>query len=274
MLVNNLVSILWTTFIFFTLLCLVLCIQAHYRYKKKTGIDNDDAFLKRYEYFGQPVYNQNEHHSGRSYELLLREFNTANQRWQLPQNVANFPLSKIVQTIQHIDFDEVQPLRKLALNMTVSQIVDYHANYFFTWVLGIVDVQQLVVEIDMNDINKLGWIKRHQFRHSLKKLQRTQVQIAIENVDSSAQTYKSLRQYLPYIDYLKFNINAFNKSATNWIDITLAQWQRQCASWNVQVIVGKIETSDHKALVDQLKIGLRQGYVYGQPEMLNHNMIS
>lgn len=68
---NNFEIILLSTFIFFS----VICIQAHYRYKKKVGIDNESSFLNRYEYFGQPVYNQSAEYQGRGYELLLREFN-------------------------------------------------------------------------------------------------------------------------------------------------------------------------------------------------------
>lgn len=266
---NNFEIILLSTFIVFSVICIALCIQAHYRYKKKAGIDNESSFLNRYEYFGQPVYNQSAEHQGPGYELLLREFNPDTRYWQLPQNVANFPLSKIVETIQRMDLNDGQPLRSLALNMTVSQMVDYHADYFFTWVLGIVDVQKLIVEINKDDILSANYVQQLKLRRTLKRLAQSRIYVAIENVDSSAQTYERLRKFLPYTDYLKFNINAFNKSATHWIDITLAQWKRKCARWNVVTMAGKIEKPTQEALVDQLHIGLRQGYFYGQPTMLH-----
>ena len=58
-------------------------------------------------------------------------------------------------------------------------------------------------------------------------------------------------------DYLKFNINAFNKSSPHWIDITLVQWKRKCVRWNVVTMAGKIEKPTQEVLVDQLHIGLR-----------------
>ncbi|MQC01335.1 hypothetical protein [Limosilactobacillus reuteri] len=82
------------------------------------------------------------------------------------------------------------------------------------------------------------------------------------------KTYNLLQQYLPYIDYLKFNIHSFNKSANHRIDVTLAQWQRRSAIFNIEMIVGKIEDANHIALVNQLNIPFRQGYAYGHPENL------
>lgn len=38
---NNFEIILLSTFIMFSVICIALCIQAHYRYKKKVGIDNE-----------------------------------------------------------------------------------------------------------------------------------------------------------------------------------------------------------------------------------------
>ena len=103
-----------------------------------------------------------------------------------------------------------------------------------------------------------------------KKLQHPQIKITIENVDSSKKTYNLLQQYFPYITYLKFNIHSFNKSANHWIDITLAQWQRRIAIFNIEMIVGKIEDINQVALVNQLNIPFRQGYAYGHPENHNH----
>lgn len=47
---------LWWVFVTFTIICLAFCIEAHVRYRTKRGIDDDQGFDSRYEYFGQPVY--------------------------------------------------------------------------------------------------------------------------------------------------------------------------------------------------------------------------
>ena len=49
-------NFLWWIFIIFTLICGGFCIEAHYRYKNKNGIDNEYKFSNKYKYFGQVDY--------------------------------------------------------------------------------------------------------------------------------------------------------------------------------------------------------------------------
>lgn len=258
---------LLSVFLFFTLICLLLCIEAHFRYRNKVGIDQDRGFSKQYEYFGQPVYNHNNIVIG--YELLLREFDRGHQKWRLPNNVVNFPLSKIVYTIDKIDQQIIKSIQVLALNMTVSQLLDFRSAYFFQWVLSVIHQKQLVVEIDASNIRQTNLFQRYRLIHLLKGLNHDRIKVEVENVDSSYRTYRLLRPVLPYIDYLKFNIHTFHKSKSHWIDITLAQWQHRAREHHIISIAGKIEATDQLALVNQLGIDLRQGYAYGHPELLN-----
>lgn len=258
---------LFSVFLFFTLICLLFCIEAHFRYRNKVGIDQDKGFSKQYEYFGQPIYNHNNDIIG--YELLLREFDRTHQKWRLPNNVDNFPLSKIVYTIDKIDPQILNSIRALALNMTVSQLLDFRSAYFFQWALSTIHQKRLVVEIDAVDLRQASFIQRRRLIHLLKTLNQEKIEIEIENVDSSRRTYYLLRPFLPYIDYLKFNIHTFHKSENHWIDITLAQWQRRAKEHHITSVVGKIEADNQVELVDRLGIELRQGYAYGRPELLN-----
>ncbi len=261
---TDLIILLWWTFVWFTVICIGLCISAYFRYRLKTGIDDEHGFVNKYEYFGQPIYD----HEGKlhGYELLLREFNQRKKHWQLPKDVADFPLSKVVYTIRQIDPQIIDNIQMLALNMTVSQITDFRAAYFFKWVRGVINNQQLTIEVDAADIRRASPYKRWQMRSLLKKLDHTTVKVTIEDVDSTQRTYVMLRPFLPYIDYLKFNINSFEKSANHWIDITLAQWQRRAEKYGIVATVSKVEEADQVQLADQLGISLRQGYAYGQPD--------
>lgn len=258
---------LLSVFLFFTLICLLLCIEAHFRYQNKVGIDQDKGFSRQYEYFGQPVYNQD--HTIIGYELLLREYDQHQQKWRLPRNVIDFPLSKVVNTIEKIDPQILKSIQSLALNMTVSQLLDFRSTYFFQWVLSVIHQRQLIVEIDAANIRQSGFLRRRFLIHLLKTLNHDQIKIEIENVDSSHRTYYLLRPFLPYIDYLKFNIHTFRKSKNHWIDITLAQWQRRAQHHHITTIVGKVEAAEQVALADQLGIDLRQGFAYGKPELLS-----
>lgn len=263
---NDLKTFLWWVFVIFTLICIFLCIEARFRYRNKKGIDEEQGFSSKYKYLGQPIYNQQDVIQG--YELLLREFNQQENKWQLPKNVSNFPLSKIVYSIREIEPQITDSIKVLALNMTVSQITDFRANYFFKWVRGIINRQQLSVELDAQDICKSSLIRRKKTILLLKGIDHSHIKITIENVDSTKKTYQVLKKFLPYVDYLKFNVRSFNKSKNHWIDITLAQWKNYLEQYHVIPIVGKIEKPEQVSLADQLKISLRQGYAYGHPGKL------
>lgn len=260
---------LWNVFLIFTVVCLLLCIEAHFRYQNRRGIDEEAGFTNhQYGYFGQPIYN---HHSLSGYELLLREYNQQTQQWQLPEDVIHFPLNRVVNTIQQIDPQITSSISVLAINMTVNQVTDFRAHYFFRWVLGVIGRTDLTVEISAKDIIASGFWRRRQLLHVLKQLDPEQTKITIENVDSSRQTYYVLRKYLPYIACLKFNISSFKKSPNHWIDITLAQWKRRAQQYHVTTAVSRVEEPEQVKLVNQLDIELRQGYVYGHPELLKQN---
>lgn len=263
---SNFAHFLWEVFVGFTIICLAICVESYFHYKNKRGIDDDHQFDSHYQYLGQPIYDQAHHLMG--YELLLREFNPQTNKWQLPHDVTNFPLNLTVHTIQQISPQLTEEVHYLALNMTVSQLTDFRAEYFFSWLLGTTTINQLVIEIDTRDLKNVSFFKRYKIRQILRKINSSKIKITIENVDSTKQTYYLLRRFLPLIDYLKFNINAFEKSEHHWIDITLAQWQRTCRANGVEPIVSRIEDPDHLALVDQLKVPLRQGYAYGKPKKL------
>ena len=102
----------------------------------------------------------------------------------------------------------------------------------------------------------------------LKQIDHSLIKITIENVDSSKKTYQIIKPYLPYTDFLKFDIQSFKKSPSHWIDITLAHWQRFASKEGTVPIVGKVENADQVALADQLNINLRQGYAYGEPKRI------
>lgn len=265
---NDLALFLWRVFLVFTVICLLLCVQAHFRYQNRRGIDDDRDFNNKYRYFGQSVRNRQGAVIG--YELLLREFNPRQGKWQLPHNVADFPLSRMITAIREIDWHRQRPLEFLVLNLTVYQVLDFRIYRFFNWVLGVTGQQRLTIELSAHDIIKSGWRNRHRLRSFLKQLNHHKIQIVIEDVDSSQQTYRLLQQFLPYIDGIKFDAPSFEKSQKHWIDKTLGDWQRRLAPYHIISALEKIEGEDQIALANQLQIDLRQGYAFDRPRPLDN----
>ena len=121
---------------------------------------------------------------------------------------------------------------------------------------------------NIHDLCQSNFVQRHKVLKVLKQIDHSLIKITIENVDSSKKTYRIIKAYLPYTDFLKFDIQSFKKSPSHWIDITLAHWQRFASKEGTVPIVGKVENADQVALADQLNINLRQGYAYGEPKRI------
>lgn len=259
---NDLATFFWNIFLVFTVICVALCIEAHFRYQNKRGIDDDSRFPGHYRYFGQSI--RNDDHQIVGYELLLREFNDQDQQWQLPKHVTDYPLSQVVQAVKQID----TTVPTLAINMTTNQLLDFRADRFFNWILGVVD-HQIIIELSAADLLTLNYFQRRQLQAYLLRIQHHQVRVVIEGVDSSSLMFKRIRPFLTVADYLKFNADAFNKSADHWIDVTLNQWKRQLSLYHVKPILGRVESQAQLDLADKLGINIRQGYVYDQPTPLN-----
>lgn len=257
--------ILLITWLLFTLVCLLFCLEARLRYQSKRGIDAEADFGGRYKYFVQTIY-ANEQPVG--YELLLREVDPTTGKWHLPANVAAFPLSMVIAAVEEVPPRLTEQTKQLGLNLTVTQLTDFRAGYFFSWLLGVTGRVEIDIEIGAQELLAANPVQRWVIRRLMTSQRGKRLKFTIEDVDSSRQQYRKLRPFLAATDYLKFNATAFNKSANHWIDVTLAQWQRRLADYEVEPIVGKVEEEGQMALADQLKIDYRQGYGYGKPRDL------
>ena len=266
---TNLIRILASIFLIFTLICIVFCIEAYFRYRRKICIDEDKDYQRNYQYFGQTIYDKNNSLVG--YELLICEYNFQENSWQLPNNVENFPLNQAAEAIekQAKQFDE--KIQMLTINMTVSQLIDYRSENFLNWVRGIISDKKIIIELDSRDILNIRWGKRKHLINIMKTLYRKypDIQIAVEGVDSSKSTYKKIDKFLPWLNTIKFDAKAFNKSENHWIDVTLAQWKRKLEKYNITIALGKIETVNQDELAKQLQVDYRQGYLYQHPVQIN-----
>jgi len=58
----------------------------------------------------------------------------------------------------------------------------------------------------------------------------------------------------------------FNKEQS-WLDLTLKFWGKLTKKYQIELIVSEVETKADAELVDLLGINLRQGFLYGKPQM-------
>ena len=254
------------TWLLVTLVCLLFCLEARLRYQSKRGIDAEADFGGRYKYFVQTIYGKDNQITG--YELLLREYSA--DRWQLPNDVRNFPLNLVAEAITDQRAQLQDPTKFVAINMTVSQLLDFRAENFLNWVSGALEGQHIVLELDRSDVLSATFFRRQSLLRVLKMLARDfpNVYVAIEEVDSSKYCYDKLSKFVPWIAYVKFDATAFNKSKDHWLEVTLGQWQRKLAKYEVQEVLARVEDADQDALAKQLNIDMRQGYLYQKPQQM------
>lgn len=264
----KLISILTIVFIIFTIICILFCIEAYFRYRRKIGIDEDKNYTNNYKYFVQKIYDKNDKLT--AYELLLREYNYQEKQWQLPKDVNNFPLNLVAEAVEKQHHQFADDVGMLTINMTVSQLADYRAGNFLNWVMGVLPNKIIVLELDINDVLNSNLWRRRRLMKDLEILARNypNIQVTIEGVNSSKYHYKKLVKYLPWVDYIKFNASAFNKSNDHWIDVTLAQWQRKLKKYSVKDVLARIEDENQATLAQQLKVNYRQGYHYQKPQQI------
>lgn len=264
----RLINILTIIFIVFTIICILFCFEAYFRYRRKVGIDEDKNYTNNYRYFVQTIYD--EEGVLRAYELLLREYDPQSKSWRLPKGVDNFPLNRVAEAVEKQRHQFADDVKLLTINMTVSQLADYRAGNFLNWVMGVLPENTIVLEFDSKDVLNSNWWRRWHLIRDLKVLARDypNIQVTIEGIDSSKYDYKKLTRYLSWIDYAKFNATAFNKSEDHWIEVTLAQWQRKLRKYHVKDVLTRIEDENQAALAEQLKINYRQGYFYEKPQLI------
>lgn len=263
---TELAILLLRIFVAFTVLAFGACVGAWWYYRTKRGIDLDAEFEGRYDYHGQAIYNQQGEIEG--YELLLRELDPATGEWRLPAHVLDFPLLRIVAEIQRLVPHLEDNVEFITINLTLKQILDFRSDQFIAWTQSILAGRRLDIELDALEIIGCNFIQRWRLKKRLRAITARNIPIVIEGVDSTRLMYRRLLPFLERVTHVKFVANAFNKSATHWIEVTLGEWQVATQKAQVGMILGKIERLCQEQLADQLHIPYRQGYLYARPEKI------
>ncbi|WP_461213527.1 bifunctional diguanylate cyclase/phosphodiesterase [Lacticaseibacillus sp. GG6-2] len=192
-------------------------------------------------------------------ELLLREFNAATNRWQLP---AKFDIHVEKQIALMTEIINRSKLRCMTINLTLAQFSDVNtASALAGFATADYGPAGLIVEIievpDLSTIRRVTAIYRD-----------AGIRVFIDDVGSD-NTYELVCQILPYIDGIKFamqnlrqheSLKRIRERVTFWVNVA----KREA---NLDFILEGVEDEDDVKFARTLGIDYFQGYYFGKPSL-------
>lgn len=102
----------------------------------------------------------------------------------------------------------------------------------------------------------------HELLHTLKTLKSKGYQLALDDHDFD----EKWDTFLPYITYLKIDIQQFNL-------MQISRFLRRIAQYPLILLAERVETAEQFEQLKLLGFSLFQGYFFARPEMLKHKQI-
>lgn len=248
--------LLSSIFCLFTLICIGLSMLTWLYYKRKNEFEVKARNLREYRYFIQPFFRPDR--SMISCELILREFDHKSRKWIAPYNVKHFPVDRLIIAVKDIQSFIPGDTNSISINMTVSQCIDYQDEYFFKWVIGILDNQKLNVKINADELMHLSRWRQMRLRKILIKMNQVGILVAVRNIGSEDEYYKKLSPYAYFIDHYCISARHFNFRKT----VLMKKWQKLSEEHQKPLVLTGIDTVQVKNFADKFNITIRQGMYY------------
>lgn len=229
------------------------------RNKGSNYLRNDEIPLR---YFIQKQVDRKENTIG--YECLLRTQNEAGQ-WVLPRDFESLPLQRVISLLETTFQSLADEHVTLSIKLTYNQIMSPAFEYFVRWAIAKIEPLNLAIELSTHEMNRLT--NRRLFKRRIQIGRSYGVQFTINNVGSSLNDLKHIEWLLSEIDVLKASMSSFRKKDPNeWLDLNLQFWNKLAQENEIKLVLVGIENEADEALAEQLRIGARQGYLFGKPE--------
>lgn len=228
-------------------------------YRRRTEFEVEARNLREYRYFIQPFFRSDESRIG--CELIFREFDHQTKKWVTPYNIKHFPLDRLIIAVKDIQSLMPGDSNSISINMTVSQCVDYRAEYFFKWVIGILDNQKLNVEINANELMHLNKWEQWRMKKILLEMDDLGVLVTVRNIGSEEDYYRKLSPYASFVDHYCISAHRFNPHKT----LLMKKWQMLAQQYQKPLVLTGIDTVQANNFADEFNIKIRQGFYYSSP---------
>ncbi|WP_407884662.1 EAL domain-containing protein [Furfurilactobacillus curtus] len=238
-----------------------------FRTRRRVNRYYDD---KKLRYFIQQQVDYQHRVTG--YECLLRQQNQANE-WVLPQDLEHVPLQRVItlltETFDHLP--DTDPELYLSINLSCEQIMSPEFDYFVRWAVSKIAPFHLAIEFHAN--RRPFWLQRRHFRQKITAARAAEAKFVVDNVGSDKHELRRIKWLLPVVDMIKCPMAQFRKSTPEiWLDLNLQFWNRLTQEHHIELVLTGIESKQDEALATQLKIKLRQGYLFDRPRDIQQPM--
>ncbi|ANZ60136.1 EAL domain-containing protein [Secundilactobacillus paracollinoides] len=217
-----------------------------------------------YRFFVQPQVNRFKQ-SIVGYETLIRE--SRDGRWQLPKDFSAISLACQLTLLQRC----VDTLRLkshyLGFNLNRTQIQDpevvQHLIHFQQRAFPVRLVVELTEEVCGSPKDAACVLDR------IRTLHEGGVQVSLDDVGTGENQFSAISPLLPYVSELKLAMQNFrHDNNADAIPKALHDWRQISADNGLRFVIEGVETQADQQMLDDLNIGLRQGYYYGKPHLL------
>jgi len=251
--------LLWATLVI--AIVFIGTVVFYYWYSRKSSnnyLENDAIELR---YFIQKQVDYRNRVTG--YECLLRQHDPDGS-WSLPKQLDSLPLQRVIFLLDDTFKSLPEEPITLSINLEYDQIISPEFRYFVRWALSRIEPMRLAIEYTPQFQPKR--INKSLFRRRIREARQYGMTFGIDNVGSSLDSLKSIEWMLSDIDSLKCSMRSFRKDDPSvWLDLNLQFWNKLSKDNHIDLILMGIENEADEKLAEQLKIDIRQGYLFGRP---------
>lgn len=258
-----LLNLLYTLTVIFILICvisLILITVFYYQTRKRTARYYDNSNLQLHYFIQKQVDSQN---NVIGYECLLRQ-RDSDGTWRLPPDLQGMPLQYSLKLLEETFNELPNEPYQLSINLSHEQIASHEFPLFVRWAVSKIEPMTLIV--DYRPKANLTWIQKQRFLHNIKLAKSANMKLAIDNVDTTIKTLKTMKYLIPVSSIIKCPVADFRKEdGSQWLELNLQFWNNLAKNHHLELILTGIETPADEALAKQLQIKFRQGYLIGRP---------
>ncbi|WP_373750389.1 diguanylate phosphodiesterase [Weissella soli] len=267
-----LIEVLIIIALIFFIACAIAIMVSYIWARRQNGIfPKTMDGIDQYRFDFQKIVDKDGHVSG--YEALLRKYDAADAKWSLPEDIAKFTLCEIIYLLNKSSIENKYPDAFLAINISLTQLVDPRYVYFIDWLTGEIYPMNVHIEFQIDPTKTIGPVMHSRLTRNLRLSKKMGVKVILEQVSPDMNYYKKVKKYMKMLSGVKIPLSKFQKSGdSEWFYHNTGDWVRLSKDSNVTVDLTEIEAIEGVELADLFYVGNRQGYFIGKPEYLENTL--
>lgn len=215
-----------------------------------------------YRFFVQPQINEDDNRVF-GYEVLLRKQND-NDEWVLPHHFTDISVTDQAKLLEEtaVALHTAVTKQTLSFNLNTQQLRNPYtlgAIILLKKRLAPASLSIELTEAPTLEEMKLFSMTIHQYG----------VGLILDDVGTGSNTYENIKHLLPFVDGIKFAMqNLRSTGERDLIPASLAFWAQTAREDHLQLVLEGVESAEDQELAKQFGINLHQGYLYGQPSLV------